>query len=228
VLLFASEIKAILAYPGFPRRLNSRAISSYLDFRYTVGTETFFADVSALAPGHTLIFDRDGLRIRPYWEPPHEPELHDPGAAQAIRSTFDRLQAAVQQRMISDVPVGAYLSGGLDSSIIVALMAEQTDHPVQTFTIGFPDDGYNEFGYARQVANLHRTDHKEIVQSEDDYFDLLPQLVELGDAPLGVPNEVPLWQMSVELKKDVTVVLSGEGADASSDPPTTMSASCAA
>ena len=114
---------------------------------------------------------------------------------------------------MSDVPLGAYLSGGLDSSAIVAEMSPKSKKPVKTFTIGFDEKDYNEFKYAKQVSSKYKTDHKEITISSKKYLETIKTLIKFKDAPLGVPNEVPLYLMSKELKKHITVVLSGEGAD---------------
>src|SRR5690606_401077 len=129
--------------------------------------------------------------------------------ARAVELTTQKLRAAVEQRMIADVPFGAYLSGGVDSSVVVAMMAQQQGAPVKTYCTGFEEQDYNEFEYARLVAERYATDHREIVLSPDRYFELMPQLIRYKDAPLGVPNEVALWQMSCVLKEDITVVLSG-------------------
>lgn len=212
-LIFASEVKAILAYPGFPRRLNRGAVTSYLNFRYVVGEQTFFEGIRQLSPGHWLRVTRQGVQARQYWDVPHEPETLQVDDETAVAEVREHLRRAVSQRMISDVPFGAYLSGGVDSSLVVALMAQQHDTAIKTYSIGFEEEGYNEFEYARLVAERYHTDHKELVLSESDYFTLMPQLIAYKDAPLGVPNEVPLWQMSQILKQDITVVLSGEGAD---------------
>ena len=123
------------------------------------------------------------------------------------------LAQAVQKRLISDVPLGAYLSGGLDSSIVVALMAQQLGDRLKTYSIGFDDDESSELPFARLVAERYRTDHTEVQLNADRYLDLLPELILKRDAPLAVPNEVPLYELSRALKRDITVVLSGEGAD---------------
>jgi len=115
--------------------------------------------------------------------------------------------------MISDVPFGSFLSGGVDSSVITALMAKNSSEPIKTFTIGFEEEGYNEFEYAKIIADKYGTKHREIVLSGKDYISTMEKLIEYKDAPLSVPNEVPLYLMSKELKKYITVVLSGEGAD---------------
>src|SRR5690606_15349848 len=166
-----------------------------------------------LSPGHRLSATRDGISVSQYWEVPHERETLDIDDETAIARTREGLRRAVSQRMISDVPFGSYLSGGVDSSLVVAMMAQEKQSLIKTYSIGFDEQGYNEFEYARLVAQRYHTEHKEIVLSADDYFELMPKLIGYKDAPLGVPNEVPLWQMSQFLKQDITVVLSGEGAD---------------
>lgn len=212
-LIFASEIKALLCYPHFPRRLQLDAVASYLDYRYVVGDRTFFEGIRQVPPGHRLIADPRGVRLEQYWELPHEAETLAVNDTIATATVLDKLQHAVKQRLVADVPLGAYLSGGLDSSLIVALMARQSSTGVRTYSTGFEEEGYNEFAYARSVAAAYQTQHREIVLSPERYFELLPELTRYKDAPLGVPNEVPLWQMSRVLKQDITVVLSGEGAD---------------
>jgi asparagine synthase (glutamine-hydrolysing) len=212
-LLFASEPKALLAYPGFPKRLNKAAVGSYLDYRYVVGEQTFFEGIRQLPAGHQLIVEDGNVRIERYWEIPADAETLDLDDSTAIAHVTESLARAVEARLVSDVPFGAYLSGGLDSSLVVALMARRHSSPIKTYSTGFEEDGYNEFPFARMVADAYGTQHKEILLTQDRYFELLPQLIRYKDAPLGVPNEVPLWQMSEVLKQDITVVLSGEGAD---------------
>lgn len=213
ILLFGSEIKSILAFPGVRREVNEQGISSYLSFRYTLGDETLFKNIFLLQPGHYLVADARGMEIKKYWD--LVPSLHsrDRGEDYYLTKTRELLNDSVHLRMISDVPIGAYLSGGLDSSIIVALMAQLSPEHVKTFSIGFHEDKFNEFSYARQVADQYHTDHHEIVLSAKNYFATMKQLIHFKDLPLSVPNEVPLYLMSKELKKYITVVLSGEGAD---------------
>src|SRR5690606_15311464 len=146
-LIFACEIKAILAYPGFARRLNRAAVWSYLNFRYVVGEQTFFEGVYQLAPGHRLTATRRGVQIDQYWEIPHDRETLELDDQTAIAQTRDKLRQAVSQRMVSDVPFGAYLSGGVDSSLVVALMAQERGSAIKTYSIGFEEQGYNEFEY---------------------------------------------------------------------------------
>jgi asparagine synthase (glutamine-hydrolysing) len=210
--VFASEIKAILKHPKYKREINFRAVSSYLSYRYGLGDETMFKGINKLLPGHYLKIKGGKIDISEYW---------DIGFAKSNRKSEAYyktelrrlLEKSVKSRMISHVPVGAYLSGGLDSSIIVALMAKYSSKKVKTFSIGFKEEGFDEFSYARLVAKRYRTDHTEISVSMKDYLKSMKTLIRYKDLPLAVPNEVPIYLMSKQLKKHITVVLSGEGAD---------------
>jgi asparagine synthase (glutamine-hydrolysing) len=215
VLTFASEIKSILKLTGCARTPYLPAISSYLSFRYPIGHKTFFENIESLAPGTYVTVENGEMKATRYWQPEQAfaRQAEDKGEAYYLEALRGHLQSAVGKRMVADVPVGAYLSGGVDSGAIVAIMAGLSDHPVQSFTIGFSEPGYDEFAYARQVADRYRTDHHEVVLAGEDYFQTMVELIGYKDAPLSVPNEVPLYKMSKELKKHITVVLSGEGAD---------------
>jgi asparagine synthase (glutamine-hydrolysing) len=215
VLTFSSEIKSILRLTGCSRTLNLQAVSSYLSFRYPIGNATFFENLDALSPGTYLTIQNCAVTETRYWDPREAfaRQRHDKGEAYYLDALEERLTDAVRKRMVADVPIGAYLSGGVDSSAIASIMAGHSSHPVKSFTIGFREKGYDEFDYARVVAEQYQTDHHEIVLGGDDYFRTMVALIGYKDAPLSVPNEVPLYEMSKELKKYITVVLSGEGAD---------------
>jgi len=212
-LIFGSEIKVVLQYPGFRVGADFTGVSSYLSYRYPIGDHTLFENIKSLLPGHYLEIANGNVKRRQYWELPVIENRTDRGEAFYIENIRSLLESAVRLRMRSDVPLGAYLSGGLDSSAIVALMSRFTGEPVKTFTIGFEEEGFNEFEYARMVAGRYRTDHHEITLGSSDYIDTMIELIRYKDAPLGVPNEPALHVMSRELKKHITVVLSGEGAD---------------
>lgn len=212
-IVFASEPKSILTYPGFPTAVDKEAVLSYLSFRTVVGGGTLFEGIDKLPPGTILVADGDGIRTRKYWRLPINKEKRDRGEAYYLKKVRELVTKAVEKRLASDVPLGAYLSGGLDSSIVVAVMAGAMKEPVRTYTIGFDENGFNEMGYAIEVARMHKTNHKEIRIEETDYIEHMTRLIRYKDAPLSVANEVPLYLMSKELKKNITVVLSGEGAD---------------
>lgn len=210
----ASEIKGILSVTDIPRKLNKQGVLDYLSYRYPLGDKTFFEGINALLPGHFLLVKKgEKPDQRQYWELPVVAEKEDPGERTVLEETEKLLKETVKSHMISDVPLGAYLSGGLDSSTLVAFMAQLSDKPIKTFSVGFHEKGFNEFEHARTVARFLKTDHHEIILSGEDYLGLLPRVIKYKDAPLHVPNEVPLYALSRELKKHITVVLSGEGAD---------------
>lgn len=210
----SSEVKSILHLLDRALPINAAAISSYFSFRYPILDDSFFQEVVCVEPGTYLKLAGGSMKVVRYWSPaPYfAGQQEDLGEAHYLQRLQELLQSSVQYRQLADVRVGAYLSGGVDSSAIVALMSKTAEN-VPTFTIGFSVEGYNEFEYARQVADANQTDHHEMVLSGEDYFTEMEKLICIRDAPLAVPNEVPLHLMSKELKKHITVVLSGEGAD---------------
>jgi asparagine synthase (glutamine-hydrolysing) len=214
-LTFASEIKSILHLDDYRPGINVSAVSSYMSYRYPIQDDTFFQGIESLGPGCYLKIRGSSISIHRYWNPckEYEKQSEDHGESYYIEKLRELLLSSVRYRMISDVPSGAFLSGGVDSSVLTALMALESDRPVKTFTIGFAEEGYNEFEYAQILAQKYKTQHKQITLSGQDFLDTMVDLIGFKDAPLSVPNEVPLFLMSKELKKDITVVLSGEGAD---------------
>ncbi|OMH25672.1 asparagine synthase (glutamine-hydrolyzing) [Motiliproteus sp. MSK22-1] len=213
--IFSSEVKSILSLAKQKFKLNKRSVSSYLSFRYSILDETFFEGIECLKPGTYIRIDEKGYKEQAYWSLADQVvgNPQDKGEQYYLDRLDELLTSSIKYRMISDVPFGAYLSGGVDSSLVTALMSSESDEPIKTYTIGFNESGYNEFEYADIVARQYQTKHKQIVLNSDGYFDTLSTLIKYKDAPLSVPNEVPLYLMSKELKKDITVVLSGEGAD---------------
>jgi len=212
-LIFGSEIKAILKYPGFKASPDLLGVSSYLSYRYPVRDRSMFEYIKSLLPGNYLEIVGDKISRKEYWNLPVIARRSDRGEDFYAEKVREILDDAIRLRMRSDVPLGAYLSGGLDSSMIVALMSKYTPEPVKSFTIGFREEGYNEFEYARQVADMYQTDHHEILLESGNYIEEMKRLIRFKDSPLGVANEPALHVMSKELKKYITVVLSGEGAD---------------
>ena len=217
-LVFGSEIKAIFADSDVSRRLDPEAIPAYLTFGYVPTPRTFFEGVRALPPGHVLVYEPGGEPVvERYWEPPLADvnagphlELSLDEAARRVRGT---LEEAVRRRLVSDVPLGAFLSGGIDSSAVVGVMAGQVDRPVETFTIGFDDrDGFDERPYARRIAERHRTAHHEYVV-HPDAVDLVERLVWHHDQPFGDSSAVPTFLLSEVTRGEVTVALSGDGGD---------------
>ncbi|OGG50201.1 asparagine synthase (glutamine-hydrolyzing) [Candidatus Kaiserbacteria bacterium RIFCSPHIGHO2_01_FULL_54_36b] len=212
--VFGSEIKALLAHPQVKRTLNTSVLDSYFQYRYIVGKETFFDGIQSLPPAHCLtVREGEEPHIERYWSLPVT-QKEDKGEAYYVKEVRARLEATVERMMNADVPVGSYLSGGLDSSIVVGLMAgKKARGDLHTFAVGFKNDAQNEFAEARAVSEMWGTAHHELALSAEEYFNGMQELIAFKDAPLSVPNELPLWKMSQELRKHVTVVLSGEGAD---------------
>ncbi len=213
--IFSSEVKSILNLSDMKRELNINAVSSYMSFRYPILNDTFFNGVSSLAPAHYLKIQGNKINTVEYWNvsSKFKEQQNDKGEEYYLTKIRELLESSVKYRMIADVPFGSFLSGGVDSSVVTALMAKNSSEPIKTFTIGFEEEGYNEFEYAKIIADKYQTNHREIVLSGKDYISTMEKLIEYKDAPLSVPNEVPLYLMSKELKKYITVVLSGEGAD---------------
>ena len=214
-ITFSSEIKSILELADLDVALNIKAVSSYLSFRYPILDDTFFESIYSLPPAHYIELTQDSFLIKEYWSlvDRFKEQKEDKGEEFYLNKLQYLLESSVKYRMISDVPFGAFLSGGVDSSIVTSIMANESKDPVNTFTIGFDEPEFNEFSYADIIAKKYNTNHHKIVINSADYFNNLNQLIKYKDAPLSVPNEVPLYIMSKELKKYITVVLSGEGAD---------------
>jgi asparagine synthase (glutamine-hydrolysing) len=211
-LRFGSEIKSILAYGPLDRRVHPGALNEYLSQGYVSGEATIFEGVRRLLPGHYLVAREGEVAVRPYYTLEFRPDpapLPEPEFRERLRET---LLGAVRRRLMSDVPLGAFLSGGLDSSIVVALMARLSDRPVRTFTIGFEESGYSEVEDARAVARHLGTDHTEMTV-RPSAFEILPELVWHCDEPFGDSSAVPTYYVSRAARQHVTVALSGDGGD---------------
>jgi asparagine synthase (glutamine-hydrolysing) len=209
---FASELKALLAYGGIERQIDLTALHDYLTFGYIAGEHTIVHGIRRLPPAHVLLV-RDGqVTCRPYWQFALHPASQPPSEAEAAEQLEDLLRQAVRRRLISDVPLGAFLSGGLDSSAVVALMAETSTRPVQTFTVGFEESDYSELEDARVVAEHLGTDHHELIV-KPAAMDILPDLVWYLDEPCGDSSAVPTYYVCQAARQHVTVALSGDGGD---------------
>jgi asparagine synthase (glutamine-hydrolysing) len=215
-LLFASEIKALLAADLIQPEPNTAVLPEVLSTRYVSGPETMFRAVQKLLPGHLLVFERGETRIRQYWDVPMRPAADRQrlaGSREVIAEFRSLLEESVRLRLMSDVPLGMFLSGGIDSSVIATLMARMIDRPIQTFSVAFKDRAYNELEYAREVARAIRADSHEIVIDDRDFFGALPKLVWHEDEPIAHTSSVPLYFVSALARRHVTVVLTGEGSD---------------
>jgi asparagine synthase (glutamine-hydrolysing) len=212
-LLFASEIKALLA-AGLPAELNEAVVPEYLATRGVAGSETLFRDVKVLEPGTTLTWTRgEGFRQRRYWSLPPAAEDDGRGFAERASELRARLRSAVESHLMSDVPLGLFLSGGIDSSGLLGLMAPLVREPVRSFAVGFAEREADELGYARLAARAAGSVHRELVVSAREFFAELPHLVWHEDEPLAFPSSVPLYLLSRLAAEHVKVVLTGEGAD---------------
>lgn len=210
-LLFASELKSLLQVPGLRRELDPEAIDAYLTYQYIPHPQTIFRGFRKLPPGCLAVYQQDQLEVRPYWQPDFSAERRI-SRAQAVAELRELLTSAVALRMRSDVPLGAFLSGGIDSSIVVALMQQQAATPVKTFTIGFPVKEYDESNYAAAVARHLRTDH-HVLEVRPDALTVLPQLAYHYDEPFADSSAIPTWYLSQVTRAHVTVALSGDGGD---------------
>ena len=213
-LLFASEIKGILASGYIEPALNERAIPEYLANGFVAGPETFFRGVRKVLPGRMMTWSaRSAIRERRYWSLP-EPGTTAPANLKAMsRELRERLSDAVRSHLMSDVPVGLFLSGGIDSTALAALMASMVKEPIKTFSVGFPEREGNELHYARLAAQSIHSDHHEVVITGDDFFAALPRLIWHEDEPIAFPSSVPLYYVSALAREHVKVVQTGEGSD---------------
>jgi asparagine synthase (glutamine-hydrolysing) len=219
-LVFGSELKALVAWPGLDRSIDYASIDQYLTFSYIMAPRTIFKRVAKLPAAHKMVIERDragGWNIgepQAYWrlsKPSTAPAfLYDPVAQQ--EELVRLLKESTRLRMIADVPLGAFLSGGVDSSAVVAMMALQSDKPVKTFSIGFPNQDYDETRYARQVAERYGTDHEELIL-EPKAADILPRLIWHYNEPFADPSMIPTYYVSELARQHVTVALNGDGGD---------------
>lgn len=213
-LLFASEIKSLLAYPGVHPEVDRDAVWDYLAYRYVPGPATLFSDIRKLPPGRITVWEKGELREHCYYKPPdRQPWDGQVPPADPVGRFLELLDESVNIRMVSDVPFGAFLSGGIDSSAVVALMTRHSLLPVKTFSVGFTEAQYSELGYAAAIARRFETEHHELTVSQDHLMDELPALVRYRDAPVAEPSDIPIYLLSKEAGRSVKMVLTGEGSD---------------
>ena len=213
-LLFASEIKGIAASGGLKVAFNEAILPEYLANRYVAGEETFYRDVMKLLPGHVLEWSAEqGCRVRRYWHPPQDSVNEEIPLSTRAAQLRNGLERAVQSHLMSDVPLGLFLSGGLDSSGLAALMAPMMSQPVKTFAVGFAEREANELHYARLVSRAIGSEHHEVLVSAEQFLHALPRLIWHEDEPIAFPSSVPLFFVSRLARRHVKVVLTGEGAD---------------
>jgi asparagine synthase (glutamine-hydrolysing) len=217
LVLFASELKGIMACPAFSREVDRAALQHYLSFQYVPAPLAIFRDAEKVLPGHIVTIGADGSRsdrcywsLATYWDP-------GAGARRSEADLFDELKgllaSSIRYRMISDVPLGAFLSGGVDSSLVVALMQREAAGPVKTFSIGFSESGYDESGYARAVAAHLGTEHHEKICTAAEALALVRRIPDAYDEPFADSSAIPTMLVSAFTREHVTVSLSGDGGD---------------
>jgi asparagine synthase (glutamine-hydrolysing) len=214
LFLFGSEIKALFAYPGVGPEFNRAVLPEYLAFGYISGEDTFYEGIRKLMPGHWLELRQDGeLKIEQYWDLPltSQETVHD--GSYYVRTYRALLEEAVNSHLMSDVPLGVFLSGGVDSSAVAALMTKIRREPIETFSVGYAEQTYSELPYARMVSQHLRSIHQEVQVSEEDFFAALPKLIWHEDEPIVWPSSVALYFVARLARERVTVVLTGEGSD---------------
>ncbi len=211
VFLFGSEIKSILSHPDVVCDIYQPSIVTYFAYGYVPDPDTMFEKIKKLPPGHILIYKRGAINIKKYWDVKFD-YSHILSENDYIDQILHHLNEAVQLRLISDVPLGAFLSGGVDSSMVVALMARNMSEPVKTFSIGFENQSYNELEYARMVSERYGTEHHEEIVKPDAEA-IINGLISQFDEPFADSSAIPTYYVSKMTRKHVTVSLSGDGGD---------------
>ncbi len=216
-LSFASEIKALLCDPSIPRDMNPVALDLYLTLNYIPCPETIFKGINKLEPGALLLAEKGRIASKKYWDIrgySHDSQQKTDDIEEAKKTLYELLESSVRRRLISDVPLGAFLSGGIDSSIIVALMAKNSSKQIRTFSIGYKDiPSFDETVYAEEVARFHNTDHRSFMLGFKDMIEAIPQVLDLVDEPFADSSAIPTYIISRETRKHVTVAMSGDGGD---------------
>jgi asparagine synthase (glutamine-hydrolysing) len=214
LLLFGSEIKAILASGLVEPEARLSALPEFFATRSTAGAKTLYAGILKLLPGHRLVFENGDVHISQYWDVPVGERNHGKlNASDVVAEFSELLTESVRRQLMSDVPLGVFLSGGLDSSAIAATMARLRREPIETFSVAFEEQSCSELSYSRAVTDAIGARRHEVVVTERDFFDALPRLVWHEDEPIAHPSSVPLYFVSSLARRHVTVVLTGEGSD---------------
>ena len=210
-LAFASELRCLAALPGVPLDLEPRSVDVFLSLQYIPSPRTIYKAIEKLPPAHYLLFEKGHVKVEKYWSLPSDGPLAV-SEPEAERLLLDKLRESTRLRMISDVPLGAFLSGGIDSSTVVALMAQASERPVKTFSIGFEEAEFSELEYAREVARRYGTDHVELVV-KPEMADVLPKLAWHYSEPYADASALPSYYVARETRRYVTVALNGDGGD---------------
>jgi asparagine synthase (glutamine-hydrolysing) len=212
--LFGSEIKAILQFPGVAAQFNRSTLSEYLAFGYITGPSTMYEGINNLMPGHTLELDEHGnVKIEQYWDLAVTPDAQIRPRSYYVQTYRELLEQAVSSHLMSDVPLGMFLSGGLDSSAVAALATKIRGERIQSFAVGYGEEEFSELRYAREVARHINSEHHEVRLGRDEFFAALPRLIWHEDEPIVWPSSVSLYFVARLARERVTVVLTGEGSD---------------
>ncbi len=213
-ILFASEIKSLLLDPSVNKHIDHTALHHYLTYQYVPAPLSIFTEIKKLPPAHILIYEKENITIKRYWNLSYQNKLRLPSIKYYGESFMEVFQEAIKVRLRSDVPLGAFLSGGIDSSLVVAVMSKLMDQPVKTFSIGFEEEDYNELKYARIIAERCATDHHEFIV-KPDAVDILPKLIWHYNEPFADSSAIPTYYVSKMTRDYVTVALNGDGGDES-------------
>ena len=212
--LFASELKAIMAYPNFPRKVDPLSFMKYLFFEYIPSPHTIFVDAKKLLPASYLVWQKGVIEVTEYWSPFHLKRIEkNLPEAEAESRMLELLRQSVKRRLISDVPLGVFLSGGIDSSAITALAQKEVPGKLKTFSIGFEDPSFDESRYASLVANFIGTEHHEQTMTPADLLNIVPNLPDILDEPMADASILPTYLLSKFTREHVTVALGGDGGD---------------
>ncbi|OFW89149.1 MAG: asparagine synthase (glutamine-hydrolyzing) [Candidatus Levybacteria bacterium RIFCSPHIGHO2_02_FULL_37_18] len=212
-LIFASEVKAILAYLGFNKEFNPAMLSKYLLYGYVPTPNTIFKNINRLSAGHFLTAEKNRIEIKKYWDLDfsRKEEINE---QEIINQTKNKLKSAIEKRLVSDVPLGVFLSGGIDSSLITALMAELVPpEKIKTFTIGFQEKDYDESKIAERISKIIGTDHHQEILPIKKALEIVYKIPEFMDEPIADPSIIPTYLVSQSAKKEITVALGGDGGD---------------
>jgi asparagine synthase (glutamine-hydrolysing) len=211
-LAWASELQALRALPDLSSEIEPAAVDLFLTLQYVPSPMTAFQSIRKLPPAHRLVFEKGHARVERYWDLPYDQPAIAMDVEEAKTAIRDKVKESTKLRMISDVPLGAFLSGGIDSSAVVAMMSEFSERPVKTFSIGFEEDKFSELPFAREVAKRYSTDHTEFIV-KPEMAEVLPLLARHYGEPYADPSALPTYYVSRETRKHVTVALNGDGGD---------------
>jgi len=211
-LIFASEIKSILEVPGISREVNLTAMHHFLTYQYVPSPISIFRGISKLPAAHMLVWEKGSAKVEKYWELDYGAKIKI-SPAEAQERIIGEFRESTKMRLVSDVPLGAFLSGGIDSSAVVAMMSELMPKPVKTFSIGFEEQDFSELKYARMVSKMYGTDHKELIVKSPNVPELLPKLVWYYNEPYADSSAIPTYCVSKMTREHVTVALNGDGGD---------------